>query len=221
MFEVLLHEPQKENLGTIILLTGRDGSTEGILSYYKKFCELDNTRLICIKPENEWYPIPYGFHDQQEAIHGMQKMVPILNSFILKIQNEFNINRSELALVGYSAGAVMAIQLGSYSNESFAAIVSHNGAILDPRDLQEAKNKTPILLIHSKDDDCFSWDERYIPMKKALLEQKYNVETIENEVGGHGITTKDIFYSAMFLANKFKYPLTWKHSSREDDYMFF
>jgi len=108
-------------------------------------------------------------------------------------------------LVGFSAGAVMSIWLGAHSNKPFAGVISLAGAILEPTQLPKAKHKTPFLIQHNRDDDCFKWGERYLPMKRALLRQGYNVNFKEGH-GGHTLTFDEVSMTRRFCRNIFQYP---------------
>lgn len=212
MYKVLICEPEEACLGTIVLMVGRNGRAIDLLKYYKEFCELERTRLISIEPVDEWYPAPRSPEDQQEAIWGLKVSVPQFDTFVSEIEKDFKTDRSQIVLAGFSAGAVMAIQVAAYSENPFAAVISHNGAILAPDELPESKHKTPIFLIHSKNDECFGWEERYLPMKKALLKKGYTVELCEKEDGDHSIDPEDIADAAIFLADILEYPQEWTHS---------
>ena len=168
MYKTVTYEPINP-IGTVILLTGRGGKAETLVLKYKQF--LDKSRLIGIQPIFEWYPMPNGANDQDEAVKGLAESIQKLKDHIDEIKNQYNLTYEEIALIGFSAGAVMAIQIATVFNETFAFVVSHNGAILEPEEIKECSLKTPIMLIHSKNDDCFSWEERYLPMKEALLEK--------------------------------------------------
>jgi phospholipase/carboxylesterase len=163
-----------------------------MMARYDRYAELDNTLLLAVAPMEEWYPAPRGANNQMEAVWGLKLSVPEFNDFIEKIEQEYQFPRSKVALVGFSAGAVMAIQAAAWSDKPYAAVVAHNGAILEPSDLPRARHDTPFLLLHNENDDCFSWDERYLPMKIALIDKRYNLEVIENDVGGHYISPEDV-----------------------------
>lgn len=186
----------------VLLLPGRGQMPRDILSVYHAHSSLKST-FIAIKPENEWYPLPRGANDQTEAVFGLSMLLPSFDRLIKKIEDKFDLKRKKIGLVGFSAGAVIAIQTAIYSDEPFAAVVSHAGAILEPDSLPVAEHKTPFLLTHSKDDNCFSWDERYLPMRAALEKQGYNVECKEHESNGHSVTAEDIEIASIFLANQF------------------
>lgn len=182
----------------VVFLPGRGQKAEVLAEYY----ELKNTLIVCLTPEYlSWYPSPNGPKNQFNAIEGMKKSVIEVDQIIKNIQNDYSLNRKEIAIIGFSAGGVMALQINAHSNELFGAIVCHNGAILEPKELPTG-NKTPILVIHSKDDGVFSWNERYLPMKEALIEKNYNVEFIENESNGHFIS--NIEDSLRFLSVAFR-----------------
>ena len=203
MYHVYERPSIGECAGTVLLLPGRGQTAQDILRRYDQCSNLDCMRLIGIGQIIEWYPAPNGANDQLDAIWGLKISVPELDAFIESIQKDNGINRDEIALSGFSAGAVMAIQLAAFSNEKFAAVVSHNGAILDPNSLRMATNDTPIFLIHNKNDQCFSWDERYIPMKNSLFKNGYKLEFVESEEGDHYMHQEDIENAGIWLKKVF------------------
>lgn len=192
MLKVLVRDPIQKYLGTVFLLVGRGQSANDLISRYHEFAVLKNARLIALEPKYEWYPMPKGSNDQAEALKGLNETVVRLEKFFSEAIKKYNITKENCILSGFSAGAVMAIQMAVTSKESYAGVISHNGAILDPDALPVAKHKTPFLVFHSKDDDCFFWDERYIPMKNALLTQEYLSTFIEEEDGKHFLSSTHI-----------------------------
>jgi predicted esterase len=205
MYQIFAKKPECEAEKMILLLPGRGQSALDMLSRYVNFTSgLDDILLIAVDPIEEWYPAPNGSNDQEQACWGLKISVPQLENFICELENNFNISRENIAIAGFSAGAVMAIQVATQTTRPYAAVVSHNGAILEPHLLPKSSNKTPFLLIHSKDDDCFYWEERYLPMKNAFQSQEYVTETHEVECGGHYIHPNDVELAANWILNKFK-----------------
>lgn len=194
----------KDARSMVLLLPGRGQMPRDILSVYHAHSNLQSI-FIAIKPENEWYPLPRGANDQTEAVFGISMLLPSFDRLIKKLESNYNLKRNKIALVGFSAGAVIAIQTAIHADEPFAAVVSHAGAILDPDSIPVAEHNTPYLLIHSKDDSCFSWDERYLPMKNALEKQGYNIECKEHEDNGHAVTAEDIEIASEFLSTQFTF----------------
>lgn len=187
----IVTEPRGRRKGCIIGLPGRNIPADMM----EKFCyhmQLPNTLSICIEPHNlEWYPQPNGPDNQIDAVEGLKFAIKELNARISKIQRSFRLRRRQIAIVGFSAGSVMAIQMAADSEQPFAAVASLAGAILEPDAMPAAPNQTPILLRHAIDDDCFKWEERYLPMKKSLQDNGYNLYVSEKQNGGHGVSIED------------------------------
>ena len=205
MYKVYIREPEEAATSLAVLLPGRGQPAVDLLARYDA-APLPRTYLIAAEPFEEWYPIPKGSDDQDAAVYGLRLSIQELDEFISELQEEFGLERSQIALVGFSAGGVMAIQTAAYSQEPFGAVVVHAGAILEPDELPPAKHNTPFLLIHSEDDDCFFWEERYLPMKKALMDQGYEIYTSEGPVGGHRIFSEDILEGAEFIRTHLEEP---------------
>jgi predicted esterase len=204
MYNVLVREPKDGYLSAAVLLPGRGQPASSIMALYDRFAQMDDIKLLAVEPIDEWYPAPKGANDQMEAVWGLKVSVEEFNDFISSLEIELELDRSKIALVGFSAGAVLAIQAAAYSDRPFGAVVAHAGAILEPLELPQAKHETPFLIMHNQDDDCFSWDERYLPMKLALVDKKYQAEFIENEIGGHSVTSEDLETAGKWLNHIFR-----------------
>jgi len=200
--------------GCVVLLPGRFGSAAHLMQLYQA-AELHETIFVGVEPEVEWYPAPNGVGDQTDAVAGMKKSRKALLQHISCVEKHCDLSSRQIALVGFSAGAVMAIQCALRSNKEFAGIVAHSGAILQPRKTPTPRFPTmPFLLIHNRQDDCFNWHERYLPMKKALSRRGHTVQAVEKNdpASAHALTYEDVVMSAIFLAPRLGY-CDWKHSA--------
>ena len=184
----------------VLLLPGRDnyGPLMG-RAYYS--LGLHNSLLVSITPvKYEWYPMPNGADDQEDAISGQVAAYHTIDGVVRRITEKYGIPRNKIVLCGYSAGGVMAIQVAAYSKEPFAGVVVHCGAILDPSMLPLCNcPETQFLLTHYEDDIIFEWFERYLPMKNALIAQGYKVYTLEQKHGGHLVGENDLIRSRFFM----------------------
>lgn len=197
---------RKKPLGCVLTLPGRGGTGKEMVEFYKQ-SELTKSLIVGVTPPNrQWYPLPNGVEDQKEAVGGLNDAVTNVFKTLSKVRRSFGITSRNTALVGFSAGAVVALQVAAHSEHPFAAVLCHSGAILEPDKLPPCKHpSTKIMLIHSRDDTCFYWDERYIPMKEALLAKGYNFTSLERETGNHGLYRDDIVMAGMFLSHLFGY----------------
>ena len=190
----------------ILMLPGRSGHAfDHGLGYANQAQINPDTLFVSVTPENlEWYPLPNGPTDQSNSIEGILQSVIGLVDVIEKIYQLFMIEPKHIALAGFSAGGVMAIQLAMKTQLDFAAVVCHSGAILSPDEILMNESplkisRTPYLLVHAKDDIVFKWDERYLPMKKTLLNNKYNVQSVEANEGGHRVGEDSIVNAIEFM----------------------
>lgn len=160
-----------------------------------------NVMVATITPkQRRWYPQPYSPTNQKAAVDGLPEARQAIEDAISKIQSEYNLPKHRIALAGFSAGGVMAINVAAHSDEELAGVVCHAGAILEPKTLPKCQfDDMPIVLTHCEDDDVFDWEERYVPMLDALEHKGYNYTTFESKWGGHRITEHDLIDSAEII----------------------
>lgn len=178
----------------VICLPGRGGSAKELAARYAKDRLMVRFKVIGIQPDKEWYPAPRGPEDQKEAVAGAIGAAVNLNNYILDLLRDLKVPNYKIALVGYSAGGVMALQAASLAGWNYPLVIVHSGCALDPATLRERTVK--VHLYHAKDDCCFYWDQRYLPTKEALIQKGWQVECHERERGGHNLPDNDI-YSAV------------------------
>lgn len=172
----------------VLCIPGRGQHGQLIADYYSTKVT-KNTAIVAPTPKNfEWYPLPNGPQDQSRSIKGAKNAAKVLEDLL---DNELgDIPRNRIVLSGFSAGGVMALELASRAKEPFAGVLCHAGAMLDTDGFKECskeKKDMPIWLYHQRDDEVFSWDERYIPMKNILIERGYNTNLYESSFGNHTI----------------------------------
>jgi predicted esterase len=182
----------------VCLLTGRCQTARELLGIYAR-SDLD-CNLVAIQPEHgEWYPLPNGANDQNSAVLGIKDSLPGLHKIIKRVISEVRVEKKNTSLVGFSAGGVMALELNAHNKKPFRSIVVHAGAILRTDKFPTSKNNTPILLIHNRDDDCFEWEERFIPMCECLTKKGYKFAIETEYEGKHSISRKDIEVATKFI----------------------
>ncbi len=186
MIEKVVGTPKKG----LILLACRGGVPQDLLNLYGGV--KDTVIYSLAGPGGQWYPSPNGPQDQGDALRGVPKSVKLVKNYIKRMAREYKLNHQQIFLAGHSAGGVIAIQIVAHSQEELGGVQVHCGAILDSKNLPMAPNRTPIFVFHSENDMVFSWDERYLPMKNALVEKCYNCAFIERRSHGHSVRSEDI-----------------------------
>ena len=205
----------KQSHSCVICLAGRAGCGGRLAHQYQEASELCDTTFVGVTPWGkryvEWYPQPFSADEQQAAISGLEDARQCIEEIISSVMKEFNLPRNKIALIGFSAGAVMALYTTIHSSQDLAGVVVHSGASLEPNKIPHKKNKTDILLTHGKKDYCFDWYERYVPMKNNLLTKGYKTFTVEDPNEMHRVSYADMIFSGEFLAPRLGYE-NFRHS---------
>ena len=77
-----------------------------------------------------------------------------LNKFLDQVINNFQLEPSKLALVGFSQGCMISIQAGLKRREKINCIVGYSGKVINKKHLTENINSNPkIFLMHGANDN--------------------------------------------------------------------
>ena len=80
-----------------------------------------------------------------------------LNTFLDQVVNNFQLESSNLALVGFSQGCMMSIQVGLKRKEQINCIIGYSGKIINQKHLMKNINSKPkIFLMHGTNDTIVS-----------------------------------------------------------------
>ena len=88
-----------------------------------------------------------------------------LNKFLDQISNNFQLESSKLALVGFSQGCMISVQTGLKREKQISCVVGYSGKVINKKHLAENINSKPnFFLMHGAND--------YIVLPPSLLEAK-------------------------------------------------
>lgn len=102
----------------------------------------------------QWFPIPWLDGASEEAARaGQAQASEDLNAFIDGVLEAEGLAPDALALVGFSQGTMMSLDIAPRRSAPIAALVGFSGRLLDDTHLSaENVSKMPILLIHGDAD---------------------------------------------------------------------
>ncbi len=102
----------------------------------------------------QWFPIPWLDGSPEEAARaGQRQAAADLNAFIDRVLADEGLPPSALALVGFSQGTMMSLDIAPRRPAPLAAVVGFSGRLLQPETLgAETISKPPVLLIHGDAD---------------------------------------------------------------------
>ncbi|MBI1492172.1 alpha/beta hydrolase [Halocynthiibacter styelae] len=103
----------------------------------------------------QWFSIPWiDGSSEEESAAGLERAAEDLNAFLDKVIADEGITASEVVLLGFSQGTMMALHVGPRRQYKLAGIVGFSGRLLAPERLEaDFQTRPPVLLIHGDQDD--------------------------------------------------------------------
>ena len=98
----------------------------------------------------QWFPIPWmDGSTPEQARASAEESYRDINAFLDKVLKDEGIAPSRLALVGFSQGTMMSLEVAPRRAVEIAGVVGFSGRLLDPEALaRDVKSRPPILLAH-------------------------------------------------------------------------
>ena len=151
----------------------------------------------------QWFPIPWLDNSTEtESFEGMRAAAEDLNAFLDAVLDEQGLSPAQLAVIGFSQGTMMALEVLPRRAEPVAALVAFSGRLLRPEALGgEALSKPPVLLVHGDQDPVVPFSD----MGKAgdaLVSAGFDTYAHVMKGTGHGIAPDGLSVALAFLRDK-------------------
>ena len=103
----------------------------------------------------QWFPIPWlDGSSEAAALAGLQASAADLNAFVDEVLACEGLAPEALALVGFSQGTMLSLQIAPRRPAPLAGLVGFSGRLMQPEKLAaEAVSHLPVLLVHGDSDD--------------------------------------------------------------------
>ena len=154
----------------------------------------------------QWFPLQVTemgvVSSPQERWQGAVDAAPVLDAFIDAELERSGLEPADLALMGFSQGAMMALHTGLRRSASPASIVSFSGMLLGTDKLDSIVAKPPVLLAHGSLDEIVPF-EAMAMSKAALTSVQINVTDYVEQGMAHGIDGEAVALAGEFLAKNF------------------
>lgn len=189
----------------VILLHGYGSNGDDLISLVPYWREsLPGTAFVSPNAPERCPGAPGGYQwwalDRGSRADGAARAAPVLDGFIDAELDRHGLTEAELALVGFSQGTMMALQVGPRRPRPLAGVVGYSGMLADDAGLADpALTHPPILLIHGDADPM-------IPIASlrqataALTRNGFEVESHVSRGLGHSIDLAGLQLGAGFLA---------------------
>jgi phospholipase/carboxylesterase len=146
----------------------------------------------------QWWTIRTFSQAESEA--GIAYAVPIFNAFLDRILDHAGLTESDLALLGFSQGTMLALHVGLTRATPVAGILGYSGAIAAPKLLEPAiRSRPPVQLVHG-DLDTMIPPMAMDSAANFLRRNGVSVETHLSPHMGHGIAPDGIDVGERFLS---------------------
>ena len=148
-----------------------------------------------------WFSI--GNLSLDTRMNGVRAAAPFLDAFLDAELARHRLSDTDLLLMGFSQGAMMALHVGLRRARSPAGIISHSGMLVaDAGFASEIKNRPPVLLTHGSADEmlpaaCLSAAEAVLKAVGAPVEA-HMIPGL-----GHGIDEATLRLDLRFLKQRF------------------
>ncbi len=136
--------------------------------------------------------------DPRARAAGAARAAPILDAFIDAELAKAGLTEESLALVGFSQGTMMALEVGPSRQRTLAGVVGFSGMVADDAALATARTKPPILLIHGDEDPMIPIGAFHNTMA-ALERNGFSVESHVSRGLGHSVDAAGIELGGAFL----------------------
>lgn len=150
----------------------------------------------------EWWPL-LAF-TPQALVAGATSAAAAINAFIDKKLAQYDLTPSDLALVGFSQGAIMALHIGLRREKKLAAIVGYSGLLaVGPELSRQVVSKPPVLLVHGSADPVVPVAALHAS-EAALKGLGVEVSTHVAMGIGHTVDPAGLRLGAQFIQSAFK-----------------
>ena len=192
----------------VILLHGYGSNGEDLISlapYWQ--AALPATAFVAPNAPEPCPGAPGGYQwwaltspDGASRARGAAKAAPVLDAFIDAELARHGLTEAQLALVGFSQGTMMALQVGPRRARPLAGIVGYSGMLADVAGLDDpALTRPPILLVHGDADPVIPL-EAFEQAWAALAAGGFSVDVHVSPGVGHSIDPAGLQRGAQFLA---------------------
>lgn len=148
----------------------------------------------------QWFPIPrFDGSSEAQAEAGLTRATADIDAFLDQRLAYEGLDTGALAIVGFSQGAMMSLQVAPRRAAPMAAVVAISGRLLRPERLgTETKSRMPILIMHGDQDAVVEFDEMALAAN-TLVAAEFDVFGHVMKGMGHGISQDGLSSMRGFL----------------------
>ena len=180
---------------------------EGGITEFADFLAPDAPERSVANPFGyQWFPIPWiDGSSEAEAAAGLARASADLQAWLDQAIAAEGVPADRVALVGFSQGTMMALEVAPRRREELAGVVGFSGRLLRPEVLEaEAVTRPPVLLLHGDADEVVA-PSSMPEAADALSAAGFTVMAQYMSGMGHGIAPEGLRLALYFLREQLGY----------------
>jgi phospholipase/carboxylesterase len=149
----------------------------------------------------QWFDLD---SDKEEIILEKSIIAEVkLSKFLDQALEEFQLQPNNLALVGFSQGCMMSIQVGLKKKEEIKCIIGYSGKIINQKHLSNNINSKPKIFLMHGADDTIVLPTNLLEAKEYFNNHKLKIKTKLFEKCEHRIPVEGVSLGLDFLKKNF------------------
>lgn len=148
----------------------------------------------------QWFPLS-GTSSEQERWQGVEAAQPCLEAFLDEERNRYALEDGQVALCGFSQGAMMTLHVGLRRPRALAALIGFSGLLVGAEHLKTCVQRPvpPILLVHGDKDPVIPVEAMFIAADQ-LTSADIAVQWHLSPGIGHSIDAEGLRQAGLFLS---------------------
>ncbi|MFQ5544007.1 MAG: alpha/beta hydrolase [Nitrospiria bacterium] len=191
--------PDTKTVACVLLLHGRGVNRKDLIPV-AELIDLSGIHWVFPDAPFSFVQMPGGkmwFESAPDSKEGIALSRHLLTALIRELMLKDHLPADKIAIVGFSQGAVMTLDVGLHFSEPLGGLIALSGFLFSSDQRTSASYKTPILLAHGTEDEVVFVDGSR--ESAAFLEKEgYAVQLREYPIG-HTIITEEISLIRNFL----------------------
>lgn len=151
----------------------------------------------------QWFPISWLDGSPESAMkEGAERAARTLHAYLDETLEEEGLTPDRVAIVGFSQGTMMSLNVVLRRPEPVAALVGFSGRLVEIDGTGPITSKPPVLLVHGDQDEMVPVDSIH-EAREALAKEGVNVSWHISQGVGHGIAPDGLGLALEFIRRGF------------------
>ena len=151
----------------------------------------------------QWFPISWLDGSPESAMkEGAERAARTLHAYLDETLEEEGLTPDRVAIVGFSQGTMMSLNVVLRRPEPVAALVGFSGRLVEIDGTGPITSKPPVLLVHGDQDEMVPVDSIH-EAREALAKEGVNVSWHISQGVGHGIAPDGLGLALEFMRRGF------------------